>query len=320
MKKLFIVISLVSIIVAGVFYLNNLDSFKKLLAEFNACSSPISYQIEKIDPRFGITKNDLIQLLEKTEKVWETPTAKNLFEYSETGNLRISLIYDSRQEATERLKKLGLSIDSSKASYDNLKALYTQKDNLYKQKLAYYQAMEAEFNTRKNQFEKNVQFWNTKGGAPKNEYEKLQNEQRKLNEVISNLNLLRNEVNDLAADLNALAGQLNRIANELNLNVNLYNTIGSNQGEEFQEGVYKSDLSGEHIEIYQFDSKSQLERVLAHELGHSLGLEHVEDKDAIMYRLNQSKNPTTTDSDLTELNRICNKPIKDRLIEFFRTR
>ena len=47
-----------------------------------------------------------------------------MFVYKEDGELKINLIYDSRQKATDILRKMGFNLEDNKASYDSLKRKY----------------------------------------------------------------------------------------------------------------------------------------------------------------------------------------------------
>ncbi|MCR4328012.1 MAG: matrixin family metalloprotease, partial [Patescibacteria group bacterium] len=272
---------------------------------YNPCEKPITYTLGSFDDRFGLSREAFLSAIEEAEAVWEEPIGKELFIYEESGKLKVNLIYDYRQQATNKLESLGIVVKEDRASYDELKAKYEALSREYTRAKADYDARVALFTEKKDSYDQEVQYWNKKGGAPKKEYEQLQEEKTALQAELAEIQKLEVDLHEDVENINSLVVVLNRLVISLNLSVEKYNEIGASRGEEFTEGDYQEIGGKQEINIYEFSNRDKLVRVLAHEFGHALGLQHVEDPQSIMYRLNTSTNEKLTDDDLKELKARC---------------
>lgn len=240
------------------------------------CDRTLGYTVGQFDDKFGISQEQFLDAVQKAEMIWEKPTGFDLFEHKEKSSFKINLVFDERQEYANRQSGLATQIESNKANYDRLVSQYNQK-------LKDYEARLQKYNDE-------VSFWNSKGGAPKEEFERLE--------------MQRRELNQMATELNSLTNQLNKLAATLNLKVETFN-VGA--GRVFDQGQY----TGDAITIYQFDDRNDLALILAHELGHALQLDHVDDAKAVMYFLKKDQDPQDiklTDTDINALETQCQKP------------
>ena len=246
-----------------------------LEAYYAPCRWSITYSLGTFDTHFNLSKQNFLDTLAEAEAVWEKPINKNLFDYRIDGVLKINLIYDIRQQTTDELQVFDATLARDKASYDVLRAKYDILNAQFVKMKAIYDAHLATYRGHKSASEYAV------------------------------IKKLEADLRPLANQINALVPELNALAKSLNINATTYNQISASLGEEFQEGVYNNNGLAQEINIFEFGTHDQLVRVLTHELGHALGLDHVDDPNAIMHKLNQSTNSIPTEDDIIVLRARC---------------
>jgi hypothetical protein len=268
------------------------------------CEAPIEFQIGALDPRFGISRGDFRHAIEQAGDVWGTAANRKLFKYEETGELKINLVYDARQQTTQSENIAVSRIMETMKGADSIKdELVPLKDNAHALQEAYSSEL-ASYKRALDSYNQEVEHWNGVGGAPDSENQRLVKERLSLRKQGELLETKRQRVNQLSDEINALVERHNSLVDRANADVSRLNVDGL-AGTQFEEGLYVKEGDEEHIDIFQFKNRANLLLVLAHELGHALGLGHNRNPNSIMSPLIQAENLVLSADDVKDLKDKC---------------
>ncbi|PON17054.1 hypothetical protein C2W62_15175 [Candidatus Entotheonella serta] len=182
--------------------------------------------------------------------------------------------------------------------------LHNHWQEIYQTRSEAYQASLADLQERLEAYNATIDEKNSKGGVTQTKYDALTAERQALDQTRKQLDVERQELDEIAQTLESLKSQSDTLVAAYNRNANTYNAL---------YGVtpfHKGEYNGESIIIFQFHNPDDLLLVLTHEMGHALGLDHVDAPDAIMHALMGSQNLdnlTPTAADIQALEATCTK-------------
>jgi hypothetical protein len=248
----------------------------------NVCGLPIKYRLGQIDKRFGLTEEQTLLAIGDAERWWEANVGYDLFQYQPDVKpaLTFNLVYDSRQQTTQELQRIENERGVMEKEMLDLANEYKDSKNLYERYAAMIVDSKAIYENRLQQYKQTIEEWNSRGGAPTNVYNELERERKGLDDYRFELNALIDQRNDLADRINQLADTEEQAIGKFNDKVQYFNeTFVADKDTEDEQGIYSSGT----INMYQFNDRRDLIMLLAHEMGHALGLDHDNDPMSVMY-------------------------------------
>lgn len=273
------------------------------------CSIPLTYQIAEIDPRFGVDKEEVKKALVQASDLWSQVIGDTVAVFSENGEIKVHLVYDHRQRLTDEEVEFRKRIEMHEKEINLLEKHHNQVKSNYNRMQDSLRKLENKYESNLNSFNEWVEKKNEVGAFSEKEI----TEYNARKEVIEKL---EESVNQLGSELNNLGNELNRKAEKLNSEVQINNILVDKYNEKFSgekhfiQGTYEEINGNKTINIYHFKNSNSLKLVLAHEIGHALHIDHVENSNSVMFDHTKDQDKTKlvlTDQDKEAILAVCGK-------------
>ncbi|HUP53484.1 MAG TPA: matrixin family metalloprotease [Longimicrobiales bacterium] len=253
------------------------------------CAVPLAWRLARLDDEFGLGAAEATAALQRAAAVWEERVGHPLFRHDPRDGFPIRLVYDERQARADERTSREAELSGARAGLDAAGEQLVQQGDRHAAARTLFAERQRAYERRLQEHNADVRTWNEQGGAPEDVAERLDQASQALRRERG---ALEQDGLALEAQLRALqdeVGRLNR-ANEAHaLRAEALATefpSGTMEAGEYREAVRTENRRvvavGREIRVYRFSHAHELTLIVAHELGHALGLGHADDPDAVM--------------------------------------
>jgi hypothetical protein len=284
------------------------------------CGIPVHYALGETDPRFGFDRFTAMTALVEAANLWQSRTSALLFiESDHPLAMSVNLQFDARQQAANTRRSLRGGLDRDRQQFQEEEATLLRWNERIEAARGEHDRLGAALARRVQEHEAEIAAWNSGAGQRTDARRRaLEAESDALRAALAELERMGRDLNADIAAYNRYADDLRQRSEEFRDRVGRYNEASSAAPVESGRYSYGRE-QGRRIEVYRAESYDELVWVLAHELGHALGMGHVEDPGAVMHAMlhdggelepGRSRPVRLSDADLAALAAVCGERIR----------
>lgn len=252
------------------------------------CNFPRTYKINKYDQRFSISKGELRLALKNAANMWNQGTKKFLLKevYTQEADIEINMIYRDAfplyKKAHQIISK-GMQITSDFKEYSRMYKNFNAEGFRLKSKGKELDVKLAKINT-------NISRWNNSKNKSQLRLNQLKLEQVRLKDEIEKFNIEIKDFEKNRSFMNEWFNLINIKKIEYRKQSKLLQQMQRGTLDYSLAGLYERKRNKETISLFLFNDRQSLTNVLAHEFGHALGIKHVDEKKALMFKFANNSN------------------------------
>ena len=253
------------------------------------CAVPMEWSIGRVDPRFGLTRERALRAARQAASLWEEAADEELFRFSAEAGFPVVFEFDERQAALQARSARVRALEEEEGGVEAERAELEEASRRLEAAGERYQRDLADYDRALRSYQADLERMRRKEEVPPDVRAELERRGAELDERARELRERQRELNRLSdemrADVQRFNQRVGRLREDQSAFVRDFPTVAAESGT-YDETVTTRDgrvvSVDRRIRIFQFAGDEDLVLVLAHELGHALGLGHAREGGAVM--------------------------------------